>query len=161
NPSRSTTPASSLKSARMIPADARLSNPRRKFFVRISSACTAPGTGSGLAGQAGQRLAVFVGGLLADLGRYLRRRCLLVPAGGFQPVAHELLVEARRIAAFGIAVGRPEAAGIRGQRLVHQGQGAVVVQTELELGVGDDDAARGGVLDGGAVQGDGGVAHLG
>ncbi len=40
-------------------------------------------------------------------------------------------------------------------------QDAVLVQAELELGVGDDDAAGGGVFGGGGVEGDADVAHLG
>src|SRR5690606_13772475 len=63
--------------------------------------------------------------------------------------------------AFDVAFHRPEAAGVGGQHFVHQGQGAVFVEAEFELGVGDDDAAAGGVFDGGTVQGDGGVTDLG
>ena len=39
-------------------------------------------------------------------------------------------------------VGGPEARGIRGQQFVGQHQAVVLVESELELGVGDDDAAR-------------------
>ena len=39
-----------------------------------------------------------------------------------------------------VAFDRPVARGVGGQHLVHQGQGAVFVEAELELGVGNDDA---------------------
>ena len=62
-------------------------------------------------------------------------------SAGFQVVAHELLVVARRAGADPVRIGRPVARGIRGQHLVHHVQAAVVVGAELELGVGQDDAA--------------------
>ena len=55
--------------------------------------------------------------------------------------------------------GVPEARGIRGQGLVDQGQRAVRVQTELELGVGDNHAAPGGVGAGARVQLQARLAH--
>src|SRR5690606_13872245 len=110
-------------------------------------------------GQSSQGFAVLVGGLAGDFLRQGGRWGFLVPAGGVQPIAHELLVEAGRVAAFAVSVGWPEAARIWGQNLVHQGQGSVFVEAELELGVGDDDSARGRVFDGGAVQGDGKIGR--
>src|SRR5690606_9703253 len=65
--------------------------------------------------QASQGFAVLVGGLAGDFLRQGGRWRFLVPAGGVQPVAHELLVEAGRVAAFAVAVGWPEAARIGGQ----------------------------------------------
>ena len=72
----------------------------------------------------------------------------------FEVVADELLVEARLRAAGAVAVLRPEARRVGRQHLVDQDDAildrpAVAVvdrqQAELELGVGDDDAARLGV----------------
>jgi len=40
-----------------------------------------------------------------------------------------------------VPVGGPEARGIRGERLVDQNQIPLIIRPELELGVGDDDAA--------------------
>ena len=60
-----------------------------------------------------------------------------------------------------VALQRPEAGGIGGQHLVAEDDIAVLVQTELELGIGDDDAAGEGVLGALLIQGDGVVAQLG
>ena len=67
-------------------------------------------------------------------GRALR----LVPTGlrAGQPVAHVLLVEAGLDLALLVALGGPVAGRIRGQNLVRQHQGAIGIQTELELGIG-------------------------
>jgi len=46
-----------------------------------------------LLGKQPQDFLVFLGGLLEDLGRQLRRGGLLVPRLGLEPVAHDLLVE--------------------------------------------------------------------
>src|SRR3990167_340796 len=62
---------------------------------RLSASCVPLSGRSG--GQLDQGFAIFVSGLLRDLGRYGRGWRLIVPAGGFQPVAYELLVEARQI----------------------------------------------------------------
>jgi hypothetical protein len=55
---------------------------------------------------------------------------------------------------------RPEARRVGRQHLVHQRQRAVFVQPELELGVGDDDAAGQRIGGGRGVQAHGHVAHL-
>ncbi len=60
---------------------------------------------------------------------------------GIEPVAKWLLVEARLRLAGLVPVGRPEPRAVGGQHLVDQ-QGAPVDAAELELCVGDDDAAR-------------------
>ena len=60
-----------------------------------------------------------------------------------------------------VALQRPEAGGIRGEHLVAQHHVAILVQTKLELGVGNDDAAGQGVLSALLVQGDGVVPQLG
>src|SRR3546814_3043817 len=59
---------------------------------------------------------------------------------GFQPIAYELLVERRRTDTQRIARSRPKARGIRRQDLVHQVQLALIVKTEFEFGVGNDNA---------------------
>lgn len=59
---------------------------------------------------------------------------------------------------FFVLVGRPETRGVRGQRFVDEVQGAGGVDTEFELGVGDDDAAALGVGAGFFVEADGGDA---
>ena len=64
----------------------------------------------------------------------------MIPAGCVEPVAHVLLVERRLRAARLVLVDRPEAAGVRGQDLVDQDDLALD-DAELELRVGDDDAA--------------------
>src|SRR5262249_32122626 len=80
-----------------------------------------------------------------DLGRQGGAGIGLAPAQRLAIVAHELLVERRRIAARCPRISRPEARGIRRGGLVAQHQ-RLAVEAELELGVGDDDAARRGVL---------------
>jgi hypothetical protein len=92
--------------------------------------------------------------------RQVRAGRLLVPGQCFEIVAHVLFVVGRRIAAFAVGVGRPEARRVRGQRFIDQMQRAGSIDAELEFGVGNDDAARRRVLGGGAVQGDGRVARL-
>ena len=62
-----------------------------------------------------------------------------------EPVADVLLVERRRGVARGPAAGRPEPGGVGGEDLVGQHQ-LVAVAAELELGVGEQDAAPGRVL---------------
>ena len=84
---------------------------------------------------------VLLAGLGDDLRRQLRPRRLLVPVQRLQVVAHELLVEARRAAAGAVGVRGPEPRGVGRQRLVDQRQRAALIDAELELGVGDDDAA--------------------
>ena len=89
-----------------------------------------------------ERLPVLARSLLDDPGRQWRCRRGLVPVEGFQVVAHELLVEARRAGAGCVPIGGPETRRVRCQHLVDEHQLAVGVEGELELGVGDDDAAR-------------------
>src|SRR5512146_1377302 len=91
--------------------------------------------------QPGEGFAIFLAGAGDDLRRQLRPRSLLVPIEGLQVIAHELLVEARRADAGAVAVGGPEPRGIGGEHLVDQRQRAALIDTELELGVGNDDAA--------------------
>src|SRR3546814_1840626 len=73
-------------------------------------------------------------------GRQFGRGWGLVPNLGFQPIAYELLVERRRTDTQRIARSRPKARGIRRQDLVHQVQLALIVKTEFEFGVGNDNA---------------------
>ncbi len=99
------------------------------------------------------------GGAGDDLCRNARAGRLLVPVQRLEVVAHELLVVAGRADADAILLRRPEARGIRRQHLVHHIERAVGVGAELELGVGDDDAALGGIGRGPFVDREGGVAH--
>src|SRR5690606_24335534 len=82
------------------------------------------------------------------------------PVQGFQVVAHDLLVVARRAGADLVLVRRPVARGVGGEHLVHHVQAAVGVGAELELGVGQQDPALGRVGGGVLVQAQGGVADL-
>src|SRR3954447_13660558 len=71
----------------------------------------------------------------------------LVPAGARCPVAHVLLVERRLPAPRAGAGGRPEARRVRREPLVPDHDPAGLgVAPELELGVGEDDAALACVL---------------
>src|SRR3954467_15501755 len=83
------------------------------------------------------------------------RRRRLVPAGARGPVAHVLLVERGLRAARRVAVGGPEAGGVRRQYFVADHDPARFgVAPELELGVGEDDAAPARVVGGELVEGD-------
>ena len=119
----------------------RLGKPARPC-VSTCAASAAARSVERLARQPAQRLAILVGGARNDLGGQFRRRWRLVPRLRLEPVAHELLVVARRRDADAVLVGGPETRRVGGQDLVHEAQRAVGVQTELELRVGDDDAAR-------------------
>src|SRR5690349_9126872 len=90
-----------------------------------------------LAGYLLVSLQIFLAGALDDLRRQLGRRAIFVPAGLFQPVADELLVERRRAGPRTILVDRPEAGAVRGQDLVDQDQIPVRQPAPLELGVGN------------------------
>src|SRR4029077_9110471 len=81
-----------------------------------------------------------------DVVRQFRAGRRLVPTERLAVVAYELLIEGRLRLTRRELVGRPEARGVGRERLVGEHQGAVPVETELELGVGDQDPAGGGVL---------------
>src|ERR1700735_5541931 len=98
-----------------------------------------------LAGQALQGFAVLIAGAGDDLRRQCRAWRTLVPVERFEIVADELLVEARRTDADLVGVGRPESRAVRRQHFIHERELPVSGQSELALGVGDDDAARAGV----------------
>src|SRR5579863_1395539 len=106
------------KCTRSAPAasTASTSSPRRaKSAERIEGAIqdgctvTAPEGSKVGSGQTRERLAVLLARARNDLGRQARTRWPLVPRQALQIVAHELLVEARRACARGVAVLRPEA----------------------------------------------------
>jgi putative thioredoxin len=85
--------------------------------------------------------------VLRQARRRGRRRCaqgLPLMRHLLQPVAHELLVVAGRVLAGReggfVALHRPVARRVGRQHLVHQHQRAVLVEAELELGVGNDHA---------------------
>ena len=94
-------------------------------------------------------LNVLLGRLLDDVLGKMRRLARTVPVG-VQPVAHELLVEARLLAPDLVVVDGPEARTVGRQDLVAQDDRAID-GTELELRVGDDDAACAGMVGGGLV----------
>src|SRR5690606_19067073 len=111
------------------------------------------------------RLEVALTGSLDDIVGKRRRRgiAVAVPARcrGRQPVADELLVEARLRVAGLPFVRRPEAGGIRREHLVADEDLALGGAAELELRVREDDAARGGELVRAVVDAEGQVAKLG
>ncbi|ROV95404.1 hypothetical protein VMCG_08478 [Cytospora schulzeri] len=73
-----------------------------------------------------------------------------------KPVPEDLLVKALLVPADLVLVRRPHAARVGRQALVDQHHLArLLVQAELELGVGDQDAPLGGVLAAGVVHGQG------
>src|SRR5688500_18253752 len=93
----------------------------------------------GTAGDAFVRIHVSLPGRGDDLVREVRRRRRLVPTALLQPVAHGLLVEARRSLPFTHFGGLPEAARVGRENFVADSQ-LPVDEAELELRVGDDDA---------------------
>src|SRR5512146_350392 len=111
--------------------------------------------------QPRQGFAIFLAGAGDDLRRQLRPRSLLVPVERLQIIAHELLVEARGAGAGAVRIGRPEPGRVGRERLVYQGERAVLIQAELELGVGNDDAAAERMRRRKLIKGEGGVADAG
>ena len=109
---------------------------------------------------AGQELISFLvlgNGLVDDILRQI-----VVAVGiGLEPVADELLIERGLTVAGLIALQQPEAAGIGGEHLIAQHHVAVLIQTKLELGIGNDDAAAQGIRGALLVQGNGVVPQLG
>src|SRR5262245_1292418 len=99
----------------------------------------------GLPGEATVGLEVLVTRARNDVWRQRRHGWLFVPANGFEVIAHELLVEAGLRTAGPVRIRRPIARRVRGHHLVDEKQLARLVHAELELGVGEDDAVRGGV----------------
>ena len=97
--------------------------------------------GEGFASQSLEGFDVFSARPFNDISGENGGRTVLVPSGRFEPVAHELLVVARRAAAGSVLIDGPEARAIGGEDLVDQDD-AIVEQAELKLGVGEDDAAR-------------------
>src|SRR5437868_1968005 len=97
--------------------------------------------GEFLAGQAFITLYVFIAGLGDDFVRQGRGRAVLVPAGGVEPVADELLVE-RWLGPAGLVLVRgPVAGAVGSQDLVGQQQFTIVgIAAELKLGVGENQA---------------------
>ncbi len=75
----------------------------------------------------------------------------MVPALFVEPVAYELLVERLLGLAVLVGLGIPETGGVRGEDLVAEHDAPVRILAELELRVGEDDAAFGGEVRGRAV----------
>src|SRR5579883_1739569 len=99
------------------------------------------------AGQAAEGLHIFCLRALDNVIRKRRRRRLLVPANGFQVVAHELLIE-RGLSAARLPRGAiPEARRIRRQHLVGKDR-AFLRSAEFEFRIGEDQAAGLGVSGG-------------
>lgn len=109
---------------------------------------------------AGEQLVSFqiLGNGLVD---HVLRQIVVAVGVGLEPVANELLIEGRLAVARLVAFQRPEAGGIRGEHLVAQHHVAVLIQTKLKLGVGNDDAAGERIFSTLLIQGNGVVAQLG
>src|SRR5258706_14300283 len=99
---------------------------RTSFIWRASR-----NSGELLPGQAFERFLILLARPRDDIVRQLRRRRLFLPRLGFEPVAHELLVERRRVRADLVFIRPPEARRIGRQGFVHQIQLAVVFQPEF------------------------------
>src|SRR5688572_32441227 len=84
----------------------------------------------------------------------------LVPRLRLEPVADELLVEGRWADANPILGRGPEARRVGRERFVDQHDLTALIHAELELRVGDDDAARRGIFGRFTVKADGEVANL-
>ena len=69
----------------------------------------------------------------------MRRFATAIPVG-IEPIAHELLVEARLLGALDVSVDRPEARRIRREHFVAQDDRAIHL-AEFKFRIGDDDAA--------------------
>ena len=67
--------------------------------------------------------------------------CLFVPVQCFQVVTYKLFVKTGWAGTGFPAVLWPETGRIRCQDFIHQVQLAIVVETKLKLGIGDDDSA--------------------
>src|SRR4051812_36797155 len=117
-----------------------------RISTRAFTAANLASASERLAGYALVGLDVFGPRLLDHVGRQLRRRRLLVPAGLRGPIADELLVEGGGRRAGLVAGGGPEARGVRGQHLVGEDDLGTGAAAELELRVGEDDPALGRVL---------------
>jgi len=95
-----------------------------------------------------------------NVGRKLRARRGFWPANSLEVITHKLFVE-RRLGAAGIVLsGGPEAGGVWSERFINPDQGVdcfrrvegAVEKAELELGVGEENAAGRGVRRGAAVE---------
>ena len=81
-------------------------------------------------------LQVFVDGLLYNV---LRQGPVVAWMGG-EPVTGELLVEGWLAVANLVAFYRPETGAVRGQHLITDNDIAVLIETKLKFGVGNDDS---------------------
>ena len=89
------------------------------------------------AGEKGISLFILGNGLIDDI----LGKLIITVWIGLEPVADKLLVEGRLAVTGLIAFCRPEAAAVGSEHLITQDNIALFVEAELELGVGDDDAA--------------------
>ena len=95
--------------------------------------------GECLAGQSFVRLDIFGSRLCHDILGQSWRRARLVPAGGLEPVADELLVERRLRTAGPIRIDRPVPRAVGREHLVNQQQLAGFgVKPPFKLRVGQD-----------------------
>ena len=75
------------------------------------------------------------------LVQHILRQIVITVRICLQPVAHELLVKGRLALARLVTFKRPETAGIRRQHLVAENDISILVETEFELRVRNDDPA--------------------
>jgi len=108
--------------------------------VRCTALC-------GLLREPVERVEIFGAGLLHDFLRQFRAGRGLVPGGeGLEIVAQVLLVEAGLGSAGLVGVGGPEAGAVGGEDFIGEQEAAGPgFAAKFEFGVGDKDAALGGV----------------
>src|SRR4051812_20003953 len=94
------------------------------------------------------RFEVTCAGSGDDTLRQARGGRSFFPRLRLQPVADELLIKTFLLVTRRIFVGGPEAAGVGGEDFVDQDQSPFGKFSKLKFRVGDNDAARGGVVGG-------------
>ena len=87
------------------------------------------------AGQHLIALKIFFNGLVHNL----LRECPVIARMSGQPIACKLLVEGRLGMSCLVALCRPETGAVRSQHLITKNDVAILIQTELKLGICDND----------------------
>ena len=87
------------------------------------------------AGQHLIALKIFFNGLVHNL----LRECPVIARMSGQPIACKLLVEGRLGMSCLVALCRPETGAVRCQHLITKNDVAILIQTELKLGICDND----------------------
>ena len=95
---------------------------------------------------------VALAGSRDDRVAQARRGRILVPADRFERVTNVLLVERGLRSPGTVEIGGPKPRGVGGQDLVRQNQRGTIA-SELEFGVGDQDAPGFGMLAGPSIDG--------